>query len=93
MTKNEFAKKLYFELRIDHDVQKTVDSIKSVKKGDKTLSVEEQLEIAELIKKTHRDYTTGYFEDVSAFLVLVNQVEEMIKMQNDSNSDGGKNAN
>ena len=40
---------------------------------------------------TELEKTQGLFEDVSAFLALVNQVEAQIKAQ--SNSEGANNAN
>lgn len=91
MTKYEFAAKLYTELEKTHDIQKTVNSIKSVTKDNKVLSVQKQLEIVNLIRQIHTEKTKGLFEDVSAFLALVNQVEAQIKEQN--NSEGGNNAN
>lgn len=90
MTKHEFAAKLYIELEEERDVQKTVDSIKSATKGNRALSVDEQLEIANLIRQIHTEKTRGLFEDVSAFLALVNQVEAQIKAQNNSNSGGSQ---
>ncbi len=85
MTKREFATKLLCELEEKHDVQRVVDSIKSAK----NLSVNEQLEIVNLIREIHIKKTVGLFEDVGAFLALVNQVEAQIKSQNNSQL-GGK---
>lgn len=93
MTKRELAVKLYNILKESHDIQKTVDSISSVKKGDKVLSVDEQLEITNLIRQIYIEKTKGLFEDVDAFLALVNQVEAQIKVQSNSNSGGTNNAN
>lgn len=89
MTKHEFAAKLFCELEEKHDVQRVVDSIKSAKNNGKNLSVNEQLEIVNLIREIHIKKTVGLFEDVSAFLALVNQVEAQIESQNNSQS-GGK---
>ena len=89
MTKREFATKLFNELEEKHDVQKVVDSIKSVKSNGKNLSVNEQLQIVNFIREIHAEKTKGLFEDVSAFLALVNQVEAQIKSQNNYQS-GGK---
>lgn len=82
MTKREFATKLLNELEEKQDVQKVVDSIKNVKSNGKKLSVDEQLQIVNLIRQIHAK--KGLFEDVSAFLALVNQVEAKIKSQNNS---------
>lgn len=82
MTKREFATKLLSELEEKQDVQKVVDSIKNVKSNGKKLSVDEQLQIVNLIREIHAK--KGLFEDVSAFLALVNQVEAKIKSQNNS---------
>lgn len=82
MTKREFATKLLNELEEKQDVQKVVDSIKNVKSNCKKLSVDEQLQIVNLIREIHAK--KGLFEDVSAFLALVNQVEAKIKSQNNS---------
>ena len=82
MTKREFATKLLNELEENQDVQKVVDSIKNVKSNGKKLSVDEQLQIVNLIREIHAK--KGLFEDVSAFLALVNQVEAKIKSQNNS---------
>jgi len=70
------------ELEEKQDVQKVVDSIKNVKSNGKKLSVDEQLQIVNLIREIHAK--KGLFEDVSAFLALVNQVEAKIKSQNNS---------
>lgn len=86
MTKHEFATKLFYELEKKHDVQKIVNSIKSAKNNEKNLSVNEQLEIVNLIREIHIKKTVGLFEDVSAFLALVNQVEAQIESQNNSQS-------
>lgn len=88
MTKREFAKKLLNELEEKQDVQKVVDSIKNVKSNGKKLSVDEQLQIVNLIREIHAK--KGLFEDVSAFLALVNQVEAKIKSQNNSQAGGSK---
>ena len=53
--------------------------------------MQEQLEIVNLLRQIHTEKTKGLFEDVSAFLALVNQVEAQIKAQ--SNSEGANNAN
>ena len=82
MTKREFATKLLNEVEENQDVQKVVDSIKNVKSNGKKLSVDEQLQIVNLIREIHAK--KGLFEDVSAFLALVNQVEAKIKSQNNS---------
>ena len=82
MTKREFATKLLNELEEKQDVQKVVDSIKNVKSNGKKLSVDAQLQIVNLIREIHAK--KGLFEDVSAFLALVNQVEAKIKSQNNS---------
>ena len=82
MTKREFATKLLNELEEKQDVQNGVDSIKNVKSNGKKLSVDEQLQIVNLIIEIHAK--KGLFEDVSAFLALVNQVEAKIKSQNNS---------
>ena len=82
MTKREFATKLLNELEEKQDVQKVVDSIKNVKSNGKKFSVDEQLQIVTLIREIHAK--KGLFEDVSAFLALVNQVEAKIKSQNNS---------
>ena len=82
MTKREFATKLLNELEEKQDVQKVVDSIKNLKSNGKKLSVDEQLQIVNLIREIHAK--KGLFEDVSAFLALVNQVEAKIKSQNNS---------
>jgi len=82
MTKREFATKLLNELEEKQDVQKVVDSIKNVKSNGKKFSVDEQLQIVNLIREIHAK--KGLFEDVSAFLALVNQVEAKIKSQNNS---------
>lgn len=82
MTKREFATKLLNELEEKQDVQNVVDSIKNVKSNGKKLSVDEQLQIVNLIREIHAK--KGLFEDVSAFLALVNQVEAKIKSQNNS---------
>ena len=82
MTKREFATKLLNELEEKQDVQKVVDSIKNVKSNGNKLSVDEQLQIVNLIREIHAK--KGLFEDVSAFLALVNQVEAKIKSQNNS---------
>ncbi len=91
MTKYDFAVKLYTELEKTQDFQKTVNSLKSVTKDNKPLSVQEQLEIVNLLRQIHTEKTKGLFEDVSAFLALVNQIEAQIKAQ--SNSEGANNAN
>ncbi len=88
MTKREFATKLLNELEEKQDVQKVVDSIKNVKSNGKKLSVDEQLQIVNLIREIHAK--KGLFEDVSAFLALVNQVEAKIKSQNNSQAGGSK---
>ena len=88
MTKLEFATKLLNELEEKQDVQKVVDSIKNVKSNGKKLSVDEQLQIVNLIREIHAK--KGLFEDVSAFLALVNQVEAKIKSQNNSQAGGSK---
>ena len=72
----------FYELEEKQDVQKVVDSIKNVKSNGKKLSVDEQLQIVNLIREIHAK--KGLFEDVSAFLALVNQVEAKIKSQNNS---------
>ena len=82
MTKRESATKLLNELEEKQDVQKVVDSIKNVKSNGKKFSVDEQLQIVNLIREIHAK--KGLFEDVSAFLALVNQVEAKIKSQNNS---------
>ena len=82
MTKREFATKLLNELEEKQDVQKVVDSIKNVKSNGKKLSVDEQLQIVNLIREIHAK--KGLFEDVSAFLALVDKVEAKIKSQNNS---------
>lgn len=89
MTKREFATKLFCELEEKHDVQEIVDSIKSAKNNGKNLGVNEQLEIVNLIREIHTKKTVELFEDVSAFLALINQVEAQIKSQNNYQS-GGK---
>ena len=76
------------ELEEKQDVQKVVDSIKNVKSNGKKLSVDEQLQIVNLIREIHAK--KGLFEDVSAFLALVNQVEAKIKSQNNSQAGGSK---
>ena len=43
MTKYDFAVKLYTELEKTQDFQKTVNSLKSVTKDNKPLSVQEQV--------------------------------------------------
>lgn len=53
MTKREFATKLLNELEEKQDVQKVVDSIKNVKSNGKKLSVDEQLQIVNLIREIH----------------------------------------
>ena len=78
----------FYELEEKHDVQKIVNSIKSAKNNGKNLSVNEQLEIVNLIREIHIKKTVGLFEDVSAFLALVNQVEAQIESQNNSQSGG-----
>lgn len=88
MTKREFATKLLNELEEKQDVQKVVDSIKNVKSNGKKLSVDEQLQIVNLIREIHAK--KGLFEDVSAFLALVNLVEAKIKSQNNSQAGGSK---
>ena len=93
MTKREFVTNLYNELEEEHDVQKIVNSIKSATCNNKRLSLDEQLEIVYLIRQIHSETTKGLFEDVSAFLTLVNQVEAQIKIQSNSQSEGeGSNA-
>lgn len=62
MTKHEFATKLFYELEEKHDVQKIVNSIKSAKNNGKNLSVNEQLEIVNLIREIHIKKTVGLFE-------------------------------
>lgn len=84
MTKREFAEKLYFELYTTQKVQNIVDSIRFAKIDDRLLSLDEQLELTELIRHIHIEKRKGLFEDVSAFLSLVNQVEEQIKSQSNS---------
>lgn len=91
MTKREFATKLLNELEEKQDVQKVVDSIKNVKSNGKKLSVDEQLQIVNLIREIHAK--KGLFEDVSAFLALVNQVEAKIKSQNNSQAGEVSNGN
>lgn len=93
LTKYEFATKLYIDLKEKHDIQNTINSIRLAKKGDKILSVDEQLEITNLIRQIYTEKEKGLFEDVSAFLALVNQVEAQIKAQSNSNSGGSNNAN
>ena len=58
------------------------------KSNGKKLSVDEQLQIVNLIREIHAK--KGLFEDVSAFLALVNQVEAKIKSQNNSQAGGSK---
>ncbi|MBD5113557.1 MAG: hypothetical protein HDT42_13650 [Ruminococcaceae bacterium] len=84
MTKRELAEKLYFELYTTQKVQNIVDSIRVAKIDDRLLSLDEQLELTESIKRIHIEKRKGLFEDVSAFLALVNQVEEQIKSQSNS---------
>lgn len=81
MTKQEFVKKLWLELKQGADVQSVVNQIKSIKRNEELLTLEEQLEIVELIRKEHINQSVGLFESVEAFLVLVNTVEETIKAQ------------
>ena len=90
MTKREFATKLFDELEEKHDIQKVVDSIKSVKCNGKNLNVNEQLQIVNFIREIYAEKNRGLFEDVSAFLALVNRVEAQIKSQNNSQSGGSK---
>lgn len=91
MTKHEVAVKLYIELEQKQDIQTIVDYIKSLKRNTKTLSVNEQLEIVKLIRQLHIEKTKGVYEDVEAFLALVNNVETQIKAQSNSESGGDNN--
>ncbi len=79
-----FAMKLYMELKEKQDVQNIVNLIKS----NKNLSVDEQLQIVELLRQIHTEKNIGLFEDVSAFLALVNQVEMQLKTQNSTKAEG-----
>lgn len=88
MTKHEFALKLYEELKQNQDVQNIARLIKTAKKNNKTLSVEEQLDVVDLIRQIHIERTREFFESVDVFLTLVNHVEEQIKVQNNTNSGG-----
>lgn len=92
MKKHDVAVKLYVELEQKHDIQETVDFIKSLKRDGKTLSVNEQLEITNLIRQIHIEKTKGMFEAVDTFLALVNKVETQIKAQSNSESGGDNNA-
>lgn len=91
MTKQEFVKKLWVELKQGGDVQSIVNQINTVKSDGKSLTAEEQLEIVELIRQEHIRQTAGLFESVEAFLALVNTVEKTIKSQ--CKSDGNITAN
>lgn len=80
MSKQEFAEKLYKELKQKKDIQGIVNSIKTVTINDNNvLSLQEQLEIVELIRNIHYKQTKYLFESVDAFLELVDQVEKQIK--------------
>ena len=79
MTKREFATKLFDELEEKHDIC-----------NGKNLNVNEQLQIVNFIREIYAEKNGGLFEDVSAFLALVNQVEAQIKSQNNSQSGGSK---
>lgn len=92
MTKNEVAVKLYVKLEQKQDIQEAVDYIKSLKSNGKSLSVNEQLEIVNLIRQIHIERTKGMFEAVDAFLALVDNVETQIKAQSNSESGGDNNA-
>jgi len=83
MTKQDFAKKLWVELKANNNVKDIVTQIKSAKINGKPLTIDEQLEIVDLIRGQQRNI----FESVDAFLALVNQVETTIKSQSENASE------
>lgn len=83
--KREFARRLVNELEEKYDVQTVLKKIK-----DNYHSVNEQLEIVNLIREIYIEETKGVFEDVNAFLALVNQVEEQIKSQSNAQLGDGR---
>lgn len=85
MMKREFARRLVNELEEKYDVQTVLKKIK-----DNYHSVNEQLEIVNLIREIYIEETKGVFEDVNAFLALVNQVEEQIKSQSNAQLGDGR---
>ncbi|WP_321834366.1 hypothetical protein [Clostridium butyricum] len=93
MTLQEFVEKLYTELQQNQDAKHVANEIQSVKKNNKLLSINEQLEIVNLIRDIHHEKTKGLFESVEGFLSLVNAVETEIKMQNTSSSKNGGSSN
>lgn len=93
MTERELAVKLYNELEEKQDVQKIVDAIKFVEINNTSLTVKEQLEVVDLIRKIYFEKNKGLFEDVSAFLALVDQVETQIRARDSSKTKETNDAN
>lgn len=91
MTKKEFAIELCNKLKKEGNVRYVVNLIRRTKKEDSLLSKDEQLEIADLIEKVYIEQKKGLFESVDAFLALVSQVKEEIKLQSNSQSEGNNN--
>lgn len=87
MTQREFALTLYNKLRKDHNPQEIADALQSATINGHPLSKQEQIKIVELIGQIHIEHSKGLFESVDAFLALVNNVENIVKVQNSASSE------
>lgn len=79
MSKNEYAKKLYVKFINEKNTQEIINDLNHAKIGDRILSIEQKLEIVDLIRQIHIEESIKLYESVDAFLDLVNLVEKEIK--------------
>lgn len=87
MTREEFTLTLYNKLRKNHNPQEIAEDLQSATIDGRPLSEQEQIKIVELIKQMHIEHSRGLFESVDAFLALVNNVENIVKVQNSASSE------
>lgn len=79
MSKKEYAKKLYVKFINKKNTQEIINDLNHAKIGDRILSIEQKLEIVDLIRQIHIEESIKLYESVDAFLDLVNLVEKEIK--------------
>lgn len=79
MSKKEYAKKLYVKFINEKNTQEIINDLNHAKIGDRILSIEQKLEIVDLIRQIHIEESIKLYESVDAFLDLVNLVEKEIK--------------
>ncbi|MGO5020894.1 hypothetical protein ACTQ32_13180 [Roseburia faecis] len=81
MKKYELAEMLYIQLKKERNIQNIVEQIRTAECNGKAFSIDEQLEIVDLIRQMHLQRNRYVFESVDYFLALVDHVEDQIRAQ------------